>query len=91
MHVTHPVIRLRAEEFHRRAQKAGLTSDTDIAERLGMNRTTVWRVLDGSIAPGERFIAAVLAAFPRIRFAEVFEVITPGTVPGERDPQSGAA
>jgi len=72
-----PAIGLRVAEFRRRAKQEGLVSDSDIAARIGLHRTTVMRLLSKQTAPGYGFIAAVLAAFPETRFEDVFEVISP--------------
>ena len=69
-------MRLRIQEFRQRAAKAGLVTDDDFASALGMNRTTIWRILGGRMAPGERFIAAVLATIPSTGFSDVFEIVT---------------
>jgi DNA-binding XRE family transcriptional regulator len=44
------------------------------AERLGISRWNVSRVEKGETKPGYEFIAAVLYAFPDLRFEDVFEV-----------------
>jgi len=71
------VIRLRAEQFRQHARRQGLKSDSASAAYLGMNRSTVRRVLNGEITPGERMIAAALAAFPELTFDDLFEVVVP--------------
>jgi hypothetical protein len=70
-----PVIRLRGGQLRRHAGRIGLDSDRAVAERLGVSHTTVMRALSGDIAPGERLIAATLAAFPDLRFEDLFEVV----------------
>lgn len=68
-------IRLRAEQLRQHAAKDGLSSDRAVAERLGVSHTTVMRALSGDIAPGEKLIAATLAAFPDLKFEDLFEVV----------------
>ena len=77
MRIVGPAIRLRVAEFRCRAEKAGLITNGEIGARLGVERTTVYRILREEMAPGERFIAATLAAFPQTRFEDVFEVTVP--------------
>jgi transcriptional regulator with XRE-family HTH domain len=75
MHSTSkPVIRLRQNEWDRRMRAKKLTTPNARAERLGFNRTTVARIERGETRPGYEFIAAVLHAFPEVRFEDVFEV-----------------
>lgn len=53
----------RYEQF---ADAAGWTTQADEAQALGVSESTVNRIRNGAIAPGERFIARLLAiAVPR--------------------------
>lgn len=72
-----PAIRLRVAEFLQHAKQAGLESNGDIASRLGVNQSTVWRLLNGETGPGENFIAAVLTRIPDAGFYDLFEVVDP--------------
>src|SRR5690606_2521721 len=75
MHSTgKPVIRLRRNEWDRRMNAKNLATPNARAERLGFSRTTVARIEKGETKPGYEFIAAVLDAFPDVRFEDVFEV-----------------
>ena len=69
-------IKLRAEKFRQHARQRGLKSDSASATYLGLNRSTVLRILAGDQVPGERMIAASLAAFPELKFDDLFEVVT---------------
>lgn len=42
----------------------GITSRFELSKRMGVNSATVYRVLAGSQAPGERFIVGLRTAFP---------------------------
>jgi hypothetical protein len=44
-----------------------------IAEHIGMHRSTVHRVLQGT-PPSSKFIAGILASFP-VTFADVFDIV----------------
>ena len=68
------VIRLRADAFDAWAAGQGLGSEAAQAERIGVSQPQLNRVLNGSVAPGEKFIAAVLTASGR-KFEEIFEVV----------------
>jgi transcriptional regulator with XRE-family HTH domain len=67
-------VELRAAQFKRYAEAQGLSTDSAIAERIGLDRTTVFRLFRGDVSPGERIIATVLIAFPDRRFEDFFEV-----------------
>ena len=69
------VIRLRKEQFRRHCGHLGLDTATAQATHLGLSKWTVSRLLNGEIAPGEHVIASALAAFPALRFEDLFEVV----------------
>lgn len=66
-------VRLRVDAFTAWAGCQGLDSASAAAERIGVDRTTLSRVLSGEIAPGEKFIAAVLTA-TGAKFERFFEI-----------------
>ena len=68
-------IRLRAGNLAKHMKGRDL-SNGQLASEIGVAHTTVGRVLRGIQAPGEKFIAGVLAAFPYLDFADLFEVVT---------------
>lgn len=72
---TKPVIRLRTEQFQRRCRLLGLDTATSQAEHLGLSKWTIGRLLNGDIAPAEHVIASTLAAFPTLKFEDLFEVV----------------
>lgn len=76
MHSTSPptTIRLRSDAFAAWAERQGLVSEVAQAERIGVASTTLNRVKRGEIAPGEKFIAALLTACGR-KFEAMFEVV----------------
>lgn len=51
-----------------------VVQDKDLADRLGVNKATVSRILQGKAAPGPQFIAAMLVAFP-VKFESIFDVV----------------
>jgi transcriptional regulator with XRE-family HTH domain len=70
-----PTVQLRTAQFRRYAKAVhGLSTDSEIAERTGLTRTTVFRLMKGRIAPGERVIATLLASFPDRHFEDIFEI-----------------
>lgn len=44
---------------------AGIQTQYELAKRMGVSASTVYRVLDGTSKPGPRFIAGIRSAFPR--------------------------
>jgi len=71
---TAAVIRLRPGAFAAWARSLGLETEGAQADHIGVDRTTLSRVRRGEIIPGERFIAAVLAAGGK--FESLFEVVS---------------
>lgn len=77
-------VQLRVDQFRK---YAGLKwqgqSDEAKARAIGIDPATYSRVVNGKQAPGERFIAALLAAFARdgLDFADLFEVIDDEPIP----------
>jgi transcriptional regulator with XRE-family HTH domain len=69
---------LRRDKFDAYRRLAGLTTDAGLAERLGVNATTVYRVLSGKTAMSARFIAGVVDVFGPDLFADRF-VVAPST------------
>lgn len=67
-------LRFRAGQFRLYGKARGIVTDAEIAAATGLDRSTVYRLLSGGAAPGERTIAAILAAFPDRRFEDFFEV-----------------
>ena len=45
-------------------EREGIASRFELSKRMGVNSATVYRVLAGSQAPGERFIVGLRTAFP---------------------------
>ena len=75
MHSTSPtaVIKLRADAFAEWAEGEGLATEGAQAERIGVDRSILSRIRRGETVPGERFIAATLAA-SGLEFERLFEV-----------------
>ncbi|MFZ1363085.1 MAG: helix-turn-helix transcriptional regulator [Candidatus Nanopelagicales bacterium] len=69
-------IALRTREFGVFCKMKGWETIAQQAKEIGVNEATVSRVVRGETAPGERFIAGVLAAFPEAIFSDLFEVTT---------------
>lgn len=71
------MIKLDREAFEKyQAEKNW--NDTELAEKMGINRVQVWRVKEGHNEPGRDFIAGALKVFPDASFDELF--FLPGVV-----------
>lgn len=66
---------LRSEKFNAYRRLAGLDTDASLARRMGVDTTTVYRVLNGKTAMSAKFIAGVVDAFGADLFADLFEVV----------------
>lgn len=74
--------RLRHDRLEFARRITGLTSDADLALRMGKHRHTVGKVVrGGKVSDG--FVGALLAAFPGTRFEDFFE--TPGVSDADDD------
>lgn len=72
-----PAIRLRLDVWNAWATGQNLASETAQARRIGHSQTTLNRILRGEVAPGEKFIAAALAA-TGAKFEDLFEIAEAG-------------
>ncbi|WP_209649125.1 transcriptional regulator [Kibdelosporangium banguiense] len=68
-------IKVRKTGFAVARTEAGYSSDYALAKAMGVARSTVVRVLADEIRPGGAFIAGALAALPRQKFEDLFEVL----------------
>jgi hypothetical protein len=67
-------VTLRTEVFVVAAKVAGYRSYFALAKAMGVQRSTVKRVLDGSLHPGPAFIAGALTALPPATFEQLFRI-----------------
>ncbi|WP_433265929.1 transcriptional regulator [Actinosynnema sp. CS-041913] len=69
-------IKLRANAFQKASALAGFTSIYGLAKAMEVNRSTLKRVLDGTLSPGAAFIAGAVTALTPFAFDDLFEVVT---------------
>ncbi|QQQ80255.1 transcriptional regulator [Saccharothrix sp. 6-C] len=67
-------IKLRTDVFTKAARLAGFRSDYALAKAMGVNRSTVARVLGGELQPGPAFIGGALTALAPMQFEDLFEI-----------------
>lgn len=73
-------LKLRQDRLNSYRRLAKLDTDVALAEALGVDPTTVYRVLNGKTEMSARFIAGVVDAFGSDLFADLFEVVSEGEV-----------
>lgn len=90
---TAPQMRLNVQKMNELRKAHELESNVDLARLLGVNTATLYRVMQGSVAPSSSFIARVKLAFPSVAIDSLFYVdrlgATAGLVPVE--PQRAVA
>lgn len=67
-------VKLRTTAFVQAARTARLHSDYALAQAMGVNRSTVTRIIKGDLQPGPVFIASALKALDK-DFDELFEIV----------------
>lgn len=68
-----PAVRLRLDAWRAWMDRLGLARVEAQAERIGVNRQHLYKLLAGTAAPGEQFIAACMARYDGT-FEELFEI-----------------
>lgn len=68
-----PAVHVRREALTKARNEAGMSSDRQLAERMGVNTSTVHRVLTRQTRPSNEFIAAALKTLPDKTFEDLFE------------------
>jgi DNA-binding XRE family transcriptional regulator len=49
-------------------------NNSQMAQRIGVDKTMLWRVKTGRSNPGTEFIAKFLLAFPEVKFEDIFSI-----------------
>lgn len=68
------ILRLKVEQLDKIRRWVGLTTDTALAEAMGIDAGNLSRVLRGKQQPGPKFIAALVTAL-NADLEDLFEVI----------------
>lgn len=63
-----------SKRFQELRDEQGLDTVQALASRLGVDKGTASRVLNGKAAPGPHFISSVLLTFP-VKFEDVFTIV----------------
>lgn len=59
-----PVLALNLSKLHELRRANGIRSEADLARKLGVNPSTLYRVTSGLTTPSNEFIAGLKLAFP---------------------------
>lgn len=54
---------LKTNRFNRELKKHGIKSDSELARKLGMNRSTIGRIRKQEILAGDKFVNRLMDAF----------------------------
>jgi hypothetical protein len=71
-------LRLKSEALSKYRRIAGIDTDSELAARMRIDAGNLSRVLKGTQAPGPKFIASLIAAFPGLELDDLFEVVVNG-------------
>ncbi|RVX39134.1 helix-turn-helix protein [Nonomuraea polychroma] len=69
------ILRLRREQLDKYRTIAGVTTEQQLADRMGFHQGTMNKVLNGRHAPSARFIGALLQAFNGVPFDDLWEIV----------------
>lgn len=68
-----PALRVRRDVLIAHRNAAGITTNAQLATRIGVNESTLQRVIAHEVEPSGRFIAGVLGALPAAKFEDLFD------------------
>lgn len=63
---------LKTGRFNREMKKRGIPHSAALADQIGVNKSTAWRVLNGQSRPGPDFVNRVLEAWD-MEFHDLFD------------------
>lgn len=68
------MIKLNIEEFDK-LQMASKMSNKPISDCIGVSNSTIWRIKNNKMLPGNEFISAVLKTFSDKKFEDLFFIV----------------
>jgi transcriptional regulator with XRE-family HTH domain len=69
-----PHLALKLDKLHDLRRAHGIGSDADLARAIGVDATTLYRVMTGKTAPSNAFMARLVLAFPTAKLDSLFEL-----------------
>ena len=67
-----PVLVLNRQKLDDLRRAHGIDTEAELARRIGVNPSTLWRVSQGEVQPSHVFVARVMLAFPTARMDDLF-------------------
>jgi transcriptional regulator with XRE-family HTH domain len=71
-------IKVRKDKLAELRAVAELDSDAELARKMGVNQSSLTRVIHGNAQPGNKFIAGLLQAFGGEQWFERLFILIPG-------------
>lgn len=71
-------ITITRDRFEALKSAHGITSDQELAEKIGVNKATLYRVREGKTTPSAEFLARVVSAFPQASLDHLFTLVRVG-------------
>jgi hypothetical protein len=69
-----PALRIDRDVLLAHRDAAGITTNALLAERIGVDESTLQRVLAHAVEPSGRFIKGLLQALPKAKFEDLFQL-----------------
>lgn len=69
-----PRLTIDRDAFNALRKANGISTDAELARIIRVSPVTLWRVMEGKVAPSSEFIARTLTAFPHTQFGVLFAV-----------------
>lgn len=67
-----PVLSLNRPKLDELRRAHGIDSEAELARRIGVNQSTLWRISEGKVQPSPTFVARLMLAFPSARMDDLF-------------------
>jgi DNA-binding XRE family transcriptional regulator len=69
-----PQLVLNRTKLNELRRAHSIDSEAELARRIGVAASTLWRISEGKVQPSTEFIARVMVAFPTARMDDLFSV-----------------
>jgi DNA-binding XRE family transcriptional regulator len=75
-----PQLVLNRKKLNELRRAHSIDSEAELARRIGVAASTLWRISEAKVQPSPEFIARVMVAFPTARMDDLFSVSRPVAV-----------